>query len=313
MKYKNWSEFLVHASGIWQIMSKPPHCTDLTKPQRAAFEKIQAKQRLGEIDEKERDKLEFFLAKVKRYNDPELSKTAITYLIRRYAIDKYNKKIAATGQLRAFAAKGSQLENQAIKLLSEVDGIDYIRPDEPVSNGFILGRCDAICPNKTKIIDAKVSWSSVTFLATRNNKLKKEHWYQMQGYLWLYGVDYGEVRQVLLNTPEHLADRERLRQTERYMMGEIDKDLYDEKMEELETCYDYDSIPMRRRIITFGVHRNEEVISKIARRVERCREFLNEFEKMHLQNKIVLTLPEDYINAASEEDSTEPDTPNPDS
>ena len=294
-------------------MSKPPNCTDLTKAQRAAFEKIQAKRLLGEITESEKEKLEFFLAKMSRFNDPELSKVAISHLIRRYAIDKYNKKIAATGQLRAFAAKGSQLENQAIKIISEADGIDYVCPEKSEKNEFILGKCDGICPNKTKIIETKVSWNSVTFLATRNNKLKKEHWYQMQGYLWLYGVDYGEVKNVLLNTPEHLADRERLRQTERYMMGEIDGDVYDEKMEELETCFDYESIPVRRRIITFGVYRNEEVISKIASRVKRCREFLNEFEKMHLQNKIVVTSPEDYINATAEENNIEYNPPNTDS
>ncbi len=305
MKYKNWDEFLVHASSIWQIMSKPPNCTDLTKNQKFTYEKLQEKRAAGELKTTDFEKFEYLKAKMLRYNDPELSKVAITHLIRRYAIDKYNKKIAATGQLRAFASKGNQLESQAIDLLSEVDGIDYIRPDKAESNGFVLGKCDAICPNGTKVIDAKVSWNSVTFLSIRNNKLKKQHWYQMQGYLWLYGLEYGEVRNVLLNTPEHLADRERLRQTERYMMGEIDSDIYDEKMEELETCFDYDSIPVRRRIITFGVYRNEEVISKIANRVKKCREFLNEFEKMHLQNKIVVTSPDDYINANSEENNTE--------
>lgn len=45
----------------------------------------------------------------------------------------------------------------------------------------------------------------------------------------------------------------------------------------------FDDIPMSERLLTFSIERNDSDIEKMYKRVEKCREFLYEFEEMHLK------------------------------
>jgi hypothetical protein len=43
----------------------------------------------------------------------------------------------------------------------------------------------------------------------------------------------------------------------------------------------FDEIPIKERLLRFPVQRDEEMIQKIYKRVEACREWLQEFDSMH--------------------------------
>lgn len=290
------------------MMTRPVRCTDLTKAQAEKYPKLLLKE---ERTEKENQTLAVLTKKRERFLDPELSETAKKYLIRRYATDKYNKRRAVSGLQKPAVYKGTSLEDEAMQLLSKLHKIDYCRPKEPISNDFLLGKCDILCEEHKKIVEMKISWSADSFFPYLYTGLPASVWYQTQGYLELYNLDYAEVCYILVNTPKHLIDQDIANTFKRYTFGEISKEQFDLKIERAAAFYNYDNIPIKRRVITFEVHRTPEIISAIRRKVDLGRQWLNEFERKHMDGKKIITLPEEYTNVQSEESNIEsnPDEP----
>ena len=78
------------------------------------------------------------------------------------------------------------------------------------------------------------------------------------------------------------------------MTGEIDAEKFEESMERLDLNYDYSKIPNSRKIITFQVTREPAFMEKVYKKVEKCREWMAEFDKIHSDNKKIITLSEKY-------------------
>lgn len=304
MKKKDWSDFVISCSGIGDIMTRPKGATQVTSREWAKYEKYLS---LENRKDSESAFIEKILQKDARFKDPELSQVAIRHLVKKYAWFKYNKKTPFMGTGRSTVSKGNELEVDAISMLSKLDKVDYKKPDCFVSNDYIMGMCDVLCMTNDKIIDVKTSWSIYSFLPHRLVMLDKKYWMQMQGYLDIYNLDRGEVCFILLNTPAHLVERERARYTEKYLFGEISNEKFQEEIEKLDLAFNYDKIPPRRRVIRFEVHRSQEFIDKVHKRVEKCRVWLNEFERIHLTNKKIKTSYLDYEKQDTE-DNIEIDT-----
>lgn len=288
-------------------MAKPKHCTDLTVSQKAAYQKLTTKE---ELSVKEQETLEILNAKLQRFNDPELSVAAKKYLIKRYSWAKYNRGTLPAEQKSSFLIKGNELESDGIEVMKLRDSIDYERPCEFAENAYLFGRCDIISKENNKIVDVKVSWGIHSYLPHHITKLSEKYWWQMQGYMELYNVDHAEVCYILLNTPAHLLERERAKHTEKYLFGEIDCEKYEEEMEKCDLCYDYSKIPAKRKVMTFVVEREPNLMEQVYKKVERCRQWLSDFDRLHTSNKKILTSMEDYaIN--SKENSAEPDPDEP--
>lgn len=288
-------------------MSKPKGCTNLTAAQRATYVKLIAKQAESELTEREIGTLDHYVKKMERYADPELSSIGQSYLLKRYAFEKYRKRTAAIGLQRASVEKGTAMEAEAIQLLEEINKTAYIRPQESSKNEFLLGKCDAIDPKKEEIVETKVLWSMDTFMGNYK-KLPIKIWYQVQGYMDVYNLKRAQVYYVIMNTPVHLLERERARIWQKYLFGEIDREKYEEENERFDLAYTYNTIPAKRRIINFEVDYCAAIFPKVYRRVERGRLWLAEHEKKHMASKKIITLAEEYINfvEATEEDNTEP-------
>lgn len=301
MKYSDWSDFLVSASALSQIMARPKGCTDLTASQKERYSILQAKE---ELNESEKKTFDILTAKKERFNNPELSVAAKRYLITRYSWEKYNRGTLSVNEKSSCIVKGNDLEADAIKMLSKRDRTKYIRGVDFVSNDFIFGKCDIYSPDRGKVVDIKVSWGIHSYLPNHIAELSTKYWMQMQAYLELYNLEKGEVCWVLLNTPLFLLDREKTRFTEKYMTGEIDAEKFEEAMERLDLNYDYSQIPNTRKIITFVVSRERGFMEKVYRKVEKCREWMAEFDKIHSDNKKNITLSEKYA-ATFQEDNTE--------
>lgn len=304
MKYKNWDEFKVHCSGISKIMARPKGCNDLTKRDISIQVKLISKEEKTEDDLKE---IEFYKQKKLRFLNPPLSEAAKEYLIERYSSEKYNIRRASSGGLqRHTITKGVALENEGIELISFVDNIQYQKPDKAISNDYMIGVCDILCYENKKIVDVKTSWNAANFMSNRrDNKLTFQQWCQIQGYMELYDIDFGQVCYVLVNTPPHLIDQERTNLFRRYTFGEITREKYDEEIDKYDSIFDYSKIPIKKRIIRFDVERYRDFMPNVYSKVEKCRDWLNEFERVFLSNKNIITLPEYYINVNSEENNPE--------
>lgn len=301
MKYKKWDNFKVHASGISRIMARPKGCNNLTDADKKKVAFTLSKE---ELTPEDITQVEFFIKKENNFKFPPLSETAKSYLIERYSTEKYNiRRVSLSGVQSASAAKGTVLETEGIKLVSKVDNKEYETPKETVFNDYILGKCDGICIANNALIEIKTSWNSANFMANRRSGLQYSAWAQMQGYLDIYNLNSGEVCYVLVNTPPHLIEQERLLAFKKYTFGEIDRDKYESKIELLETVYDYNKIPESKRIIRFQVDKSTQFLDKVYNKVGLCRAWLNEFEKEFMLNKKIVTLDKDYVDVIQYKDS----------
>lgn len=292
-------------------MSLPLACKPLTPKQKESYARIISKEE--PLNAKDEQTLQVLTTKMARWEDPELSVAAKKYMIRRYSWEKYNRGTIPTGNQSSFILKGNELEDDAIKFMCDRDKLEYAKGTDFVYNDYIFGRCDMF--NDKKVIDVKISWGIHGFLPNLLSKLSIKYWLQMQGYLELHNIDYGEVCYILLNTPSYLIEREKAKHEEKYLLAEIDAEKFEDELDKLSLCYDYSKIPKKRKCITFGVHRDKEAMEKVYRKIEKCREWLSEFDKLHTNNKKIITLTDDYDIFAKENiadrDTDEPPENNP--
>ena len=151
----------------------------LTEKQGNSFTDVMAK-KLAEL-EKERDtgfningnKVKFEgpkkpkeLADLIKRRDapPELSDTAKT-LVRKTWL-KYEKGIYS--QIKSkYLDKGIFKEEDSISLITEVEGVLYVKNEERINNEYFSGEADIVkdFEDKRLIIDTKTSWSAETFFS----------------------------------------------------------------------------------------------------------------------------------------------------
>lgn len=296
---KDWSDFLLPCSGIDAIFTRPQGIRQINKKDAKKLADLCA---LDEKTQDDWDTINNIRAKVELYQNPPLSKTAISYLTERYAWFKYEKRMATKGNYLAFIEKGNILETPSIQVISQMDNIEYVKNEVKKTNDYLVGIPDIVDEENGKIIDIKASWNLKTFLSARNG-LDDKYWFQAQGYMDLFNVETSEICFVLLNTPDEIIQREFSRIVTCFVLGEISKEAYDEKMTNLSGTMVYNNIPIKRRVLRYRVDRDKSVMPVIYKSVEKCREFLKTFDKEHMKNKIIVSLPPKKVNA--KENSTE--------
>lgn len=294
-------------------MSRPLKtlCSDLNKSQKAKKAAILSKG--ADITPEEVQFLAEMSEKYERYVRPPLSETAKSFLAARYSIEKYGTRRASVSPMGVATMKGSYLENIGLEMLSEYHGVKYERQEKAIENEYLRGKCDGLFQVSGKLVEVKTPWSTETFMPNHYRKLSPQFWMQMQGYLNLYGLDHGQVCFVLVNTPQHLIDQHAGNMFKKYAFGEISSERYDDECMKMEAFFSYDRIPMKRRVITFDVYKSDLFIENMKSKIQKCRVWLNEFEKIHSNNKNILTLEEEYIFGNQEENNTEFDPADSDS
>ena len=190
---------------------------------------------LGQIIGKPKSKSETLTQTAKTYVQ-DLAKQHI-YGFRRSVESKY-------------MSKGTQEEENAINLLSyHLDEPLLSKNEVRKENDFITGECDIETPDSIR--DIKCSWDAKSFPLFDTKIPNKDYYWQLQGYMWLYGKSKAFLDYCLVNTPEELQ--------------------YNES-----DCFDYDNVLIKHRIKTFDIERSEEDIELIKSKVEACRVYYNE-------------------------------------
>lgn len=306
MRTHDFSSFKVWCSEIYGLLSRPKGCSKPPQKDVKRYEKL-----LCSDEIKEEADVEFITKyddRVAMYNDPPLSKTTISALVRQYGWHVYNKKVAQKGDALSFLKKGTDMESEAVELLSKIDKKQYSLITETTENDYLVGRCDILAEEMSKVIDVKISWNVNAFLKARTSPISNKYWYQMQGYMELYNVNFSEVVFLLLNTPPDLIEREKMKLINRFMIGEIDREKYELDMENIESAFTYSNLPLKRRYLRYTIKREPEIFDYIYKRVEKSRIWLSEFE--HEMKKNIFIVPSDkYIESGknnSESDPTEP-------
>jgi hypothetical protein len=198
----------------------------------------------------------------------ELPKGAETHL-RNWSKSKLYTRSKEIGS--KYLTKGNQVEDQAIQLLGEYLGEEFLFKNEDYfEDDHMTGTPDMI--RVDRIREMKSPWDWSTFPAFESKIPEPNYWWQCQGYMALTGKDHAQLCYVLCDTPEEQIYKEA--KFKSYELGCDIDDIFD-NMVKLMT---YGDIELSCRIKIFDIARDDKAIANIRRRVEACRVFLSQLE-----------------------------------
>lgn len=253
----------------------------LTEKQSEELERLSG---LPKLTEKQEETLNKLIAK--RDAPPELSDTTKTYLKEVYMLHKYGKETVGGSERSKYTIKGRSVEEESIAMLSRIDNSLYSKNEDRYTNEYLTGEPDIIVKDESglpiKIIDIKSSWDGASLLSNIGKPLNNLYYWQVHGYMALTGAKEAEVTYCLVNMPEEIINGEKNR-IFRAMNPATEENLdYKKVVDRLVNNMTFDEIPIRERIVRFAVPRDETIIQNIYDRVEQCRAWLTEFEKIHI-------------------------------
>lgn len=208
-----------------------------------------------------------------------LSESAKTNCIDVYVSAKYGRQNDIQTK---YMSKGNQVEEDSITLYSRLHKKFYKKNEDHLSNDFVQGTPDiftgeSIHKAKT-IIDIKSSWDLYTFHRTNAKPINPIYWWQLQTYMWLTGAETAYLAYCLVNTPVAMIEEEKRRLFYKMNVATMEDPLYLEACEELELSMTYDDIPLHERLIEYEIPRDQDAISRLAGKVQKAREFIQQYE-----------------------------------
>jgi len=214
----------------------------------------------------------------------ELSQTAKSHLIKVYAEHYWGRKEDITTKQME---KGTHGEESLIDLIGMIYGKLYVKNDIRKENEYATGICDIDDEEDDLIIDGKSSWSALTFLPKIIEPIDKGYEIQLQTYMWLYNRSKARLCYGLINTPDFILQNELRKLLFSLNVISDESPEYKEAAQELIKNHVFDDIPIQQRLITIEIPRNNELIDQMPGKVEKAREFLQQFHKKHTKlNKL---------------------------
>lgn len=197
-----------------------------------------------------------------------LSQTTKTYLQELAVQEVYNIRKEFSSR---YTDKGNEVEELSIALCNDVLGLGFIyKNEEHFSNDWITGTPDV---NTNEILlDVKSSWDATTFPFFDTELKNKDYFYQLQGYLWLTNKTEALLCYCLIDTPLQIVEDEIRREHWKASLIEESLDL----RAFVQAKHTFGHIPKEKRIKTFKIAKDDEVIEAIKTRIEECREYYNE-------------------------------------
>ena len=270
------NDLLLHASVAGSLMIDKKGAV-ITPIQLAELEAFLFREEQAKLDPKKRltakmtEKKEYLIAK--RDKPFELSDTAKTMLEQVWRQNVKNIPNLVTSK---YMEKGLWVEEEAITLLTEVDGRFYVKNKERKFDDMFTGECDinSVIPDVGKVIqDVKANWDSVTFMGAKLTPLWE---WQGRVYMELYDADEFWLRCCLMDAPSHILEGEKFRFASRH--GIIDQETPEaealiDAFERTMMFSNNPTITPRERVKTFKIKRDKELFKEIRKRVPVAREY----------------------------------------
>ena len=194
-----------------------------------------------------------------------LSQTTKTYLQELAVEEVYNIRKEFSSR---YTDKGNEVEELSIALCNDVLGLGFIyKNEEHYSNDWITGTPDV---NTNEILlDVKSSWDATTFPFFDTELKNKDYFYQLQGYMWLTDKEECLLCYCLIDTPLQIVEDEIRREHWKASLIEESLDL----RAFVQAKHTFGHIPKEKRVKTFRIAKDDEVIEAIKTRIEQCREY----------------------------------------
>ena len=196
-----------------------------------------------------------------------LSQTTKTYLQELAVQEIYGIRKEFSSR---YTDKGNEVEELSIALCNDVLNLGFIyKNEEHYSNDWITGTPDV---NTNEILlDVKSSWDATTFPFFDTELKNKEYFFQLQGYLWLTNKTEALLCYCLIDTPLQIVEDEIRREHWKASLIEESLDL----RAFVQAKHTFGHIPKEKRVKTFRIAKDDEVIESIKTRIEECREYYN--------------------------------------
>lgn len=195
--------------------------------------------------------------------------------------------------------KGTEKETEALIIVNKFLGTKLKKDSRHFENDYSTGHIDIDHKEERTVYDIKICETFSTFPRFKE-KLEKNYYWQMQGYMDFVGYDKAIVIKVLVNSPiwqiKQLIKSSYFGLLNKY--GETNQVMEAEHMEDIKNIFSqhvFDDtievmteqgetykltesmiIPTELRVKCFEVKRCQEDIDKIHPRVLECREFLRQ-------------------------------------
>mgnify|MGYP002737635159 CR=1 FL=1 len=200
-----------------------------------------------------------------------------------------------------YTIKGNMVEEDSITLFSRVTKKMFRKNEENIKNDYITGTPDLFTGESIysaeTIIDIKSSWDIFTFFRQHENSLNKAYYYQLQGYMWLTGAKSSMLAYCLVNTPDSLIYDEQRKLMYKMNAATSESPEFLKASEELEKSLKFDDIPLKERLITIQIDRDDETIDRIKERVMACREYMAAKYPALFEPSIILASHDSEVNA----------------
>jgi len=197
-----------------------------------------------------------------------LSKTCKSYLEELALEEVYGIRKEFSSR---YTDKGNEVERESIDLAQDVLDMGFMyKNTEFFENDFLTGTPDV--NTDTCLLDVKSSYDASTFPFFAEEIPNKDYMYQLQGYMALTGKRKSILAYCLVNTPYNIVEDEiRRAHWNHHLIDESD-----ELRAEVEAKHVFDHIPMEKRIKTFDVRYDKDVVKAIYERVKECRVYYDE-------------------------------------
>jgi hypothetical protein len=289
----------IRCSSIGQIMTDPQGKSPRQKWEDAVMDLEETEKKYAALDAKyltmaSGKKLAERIVKLRQQeeelrktrNDEPLSETCKSYLAKVYAEVKYGKRSLQQQKGNKYTEKGKLVEEDAIDLYCSVVKEYFKKNDIRLNNEWLTGELDLYAGEEiyraTKVIDIKSPWDIETFFGNLGKDLNPDYFHQLQGYFSLTGAREGEVAYCLVSAPESIINDEKFRLFRQLGVATMEAPEFIKAEAELLNNMIFDDMPAEDRVMRFPVQRDEALIDKIHQKVEKCREYLVDLERLHL-------------------------------
>ena len=173
-----------------------------------------------------------------------------------------------------YTDKGNEVERESIDLAQDVLDVGFMyKNEEHFNNDYLTGTPDV--NTDTCLLDVKSSYDASTFPFFAEDIPNKDYMYQLQGYMALTGKRKSILAYCLVNTPSEIVEDEIRRAHWKHHL--IDES--DELRAEVEAKHIFDHIPMEKRIKSFNIKYDKDIVKAIYDRVKECRVYYEELVK----------------------------------
>jgi len=169
-----------------------------------------------------------------------------------------------------YTDKGNECEAGSIEYASSHYGWGMVaKNEETKSNDYLIGTADVILAKSVE--DIKNSWSEDTFPLFHTEIPIDGYGWQGQGYMELYDKEEFGLVYTLMDSPEHMVEREARHKAWDLGMDDVPADLYDEIKEQMS----YSNFADELRIKRFVLKRDRDLMGIVQDRVELINKYIN--------------------------------------